>query len=100
MSDRVRSGKFAGSVPSRPGGRPRVITLLLLLPTPPPPCPAGFYSMVAGTGTRKKAGEVTIEAMVGRLMPLLLRRQSEEVACRDFNMYWIKMAKYRFDGFN
>ena len=61
--------------------------LLLLLPAPPPPCPAGFYSMVTGTGTREKAGKVTIEAMVGRLMPLQLSRQSEEVACRSFNMY-------------
>ena len=77
-----------------------VTSLLLLLPAPPPPCPVGFYSMAADTGAREKVDWVTIEAMVGRLIPLLLRRKSEEVACRDFNMYWIKMAKYRFDGFN
>ena len=76
------------------------LLLLLLLPAPPPPCPAGFYSMAAETGAREMVDWVTIEAMVGRLMPLLLRRQSEEVACQDFNMYWIKMAKYMFDVFN
>ena len=43
--------------------------------------------MAAETGAREKVDWVTIEAMVGRLMPLLLYRHSEEVACRSFNMY-------------
>ena len=69
-------------------GQPRVFTLLLLLlPHPAPALPRWVYSMAAETGAREKVDWFTIEAMVGSLMPLLLYRHSEGVACRSFNMY-------------